>query len=200
MKTGLVIVAHPDDETVWMGGAILLQKDIKWTIFSLCRKYDKDRAPKFKKVCRLYGAEALISDLEDDDIMSIKQSLPEIEKRILKELKKKKFTYIFTHGYNGEYRHKRHIGVHLVVKKLVEKRILKCDKLFFFAYKLNPKKRVVYQTKKPDLVFNLSREILKKKKDIIKNLYGFSKNSFENLSCLAKETFYENTNSLRTSK
>ena len=82
MKTGLVIVAHPDDETIWMAGMILNSKNIDWTIFSLCRKDDPDRVPKFKKVCDYYRARGIISDLEDEEIMDIKESLPEIEKRI----------------------------------------------------------------------------------------------------------------------
>ena len=64
----LCIVAHPDDETIWMGGKILKEKDWDWTILSLCRGDDRDRMPKFKKVCRIYGAKAVISDLDDEKL------------------------------------------------------------------------------------------------------------------------------------
>ncbi|MDP2910704.1 MAG: PIG-L family deacetylase [bacterium] len=190
MKTGLVIVAHPDDETIWMAGIILNFKNINWTIFSLCRKDDPDRAPKFKRVCDYYKAKGIISDLEDEDIMDLRQSLPEIEKRIKKELKRKRFDYIFTHGSNGEYGHIRHIGVHKAVKKLIQEKKLFCQHLFFFAYKLNSQKRIInYQDKYVDLIFNLTSEELKNKKNIIKEIYRFSKKSFEYKSCLEKETF-----------
>jgi len=190
MKTGLVIVAHPDDETIWMAGMILNSKNIDWTIFSLCRKDDPDRAPKFKKVCDYYRARGIISDLEDEEIMDIKESLPEIEKRIKKELRTDKFDYIFTHGLNGEYGHIRHIGIHKIVKKLVQEKKLFCHHLFFFAYKLNSQKRIInYPDKSVDLIFNLTSEELKTKKNIIKKIYGFSQKSFESRSCLKKETF-----------
>ena len=45
-KKALIIVAHPDDETIWMGGTILKYTELEWTIYSLCRASDKDREPK----------------------------------------------------------------------------------------------------------------------------------------------------------
>lgn len=182
-KKALVVVAHPDDETIWMGGMILNSKDIDWTIFSLCRSEDPDRAPKFKKVCEQYGAKSLMSDLEDEGIMDTEQSIPEIKKRILKNFAGKKFAYIFTHGYNGEYGHERHLGVHLAIKDLIKKKQIACDNLFFFAY----------YGAESNFSFNLNQNLLKSKKNVIEKLYGFKRNSFEWLNCLPKET-YENLN------
>lgn len=196
MKKALVIVAHPDDETIWMGGAILSLKDIDWTIFSLCRRNDQNRAPKFKKVCAHYGARSLISDLEDEGIMDVKESLSEIKKRIITRFAGEKFAYIFTHGYNGEYGHERHIGTHLAVKNLVKKKIISCEKLFFFSYRQDSKKNILNNTALSNFSIELNGKELAAKKNIIEKMYGFNKNSFESRSCLPKETFlsYENFN------
>lgn len=193
-KKALIVVAHPDDETIWMGGTILSLKNIYWTIFSLCRGNDPDRAPKFKKVCQYYNAHSLMSDLEDEGIMNVKKSLLEIKKRITANFTGEKFTYIFTHGYNGEYGHERHLGTHLAVKDLIKNKIIICQKLFFFSYQLDQKNNIVNNTKLSDFAIKLNSEKLITKKNIIEEIYGFNKNSFESLSCLPKETFqsYEN--------
>ncbi len=175
----LVIVAHPDDETIWLGGALKKFKGVNWTIFCLCRASDKDRAPKFKKVCAHFGAKAIMTDLEDEGRLSIQQSLTPIKKLIVKNIKHKKFDYLFTHGANGEYGHERHQAVHLAVKDLVAKKFLKADQTFFFNYKktdLSPKAD-------SDFVLKLSAKDLAAKQGAMTNIYGFAKNGIDVKYC-----------------
>ena len=98
----LVIVAHPDDETIWMGGLLLRNKN-NWdtTILSLCRADDKDRAPKFKKVCNLLNATPIISDLDDEELKPINpnQIINKIQNLIDTN---QTFDQIFTHGKDGD--------------------------------------------------------------------------------------------------
>lgn len=188
-ENALVVVAHPDDETIWMGGTILRYPEINWTIFVLCRRNDPDRYPKFMRVAKFYGARGIISNLEDEGIMSIQTSLPKIEKRLTANIGNKRFRYIFTHGANGEYGHPRHVGVHMGVRRLVKGGKLRCEEFFTFAYHTIPPKRIRNHSQKACFFTVLTRKEHAKKRSIVKDLYGFSKSSFENVSSLATETF-----------
>ena len=128
MKEALAIVAHIDDETIWMGGMILKHKDWKWTIYSLCRKNDIDRAPRFVKVCKYYGADHVVTNLEDEKLFPLR--VDDVVDLIKRNLPKKEYDYIFTHGYNGEYGHVRHREVHRAINKMLRNGELKCKKLF----------------------------------------------------------------------
>ena len=182
----LVIVAHPDDETIWMGGTLLVNKD-KWdtTIISLCRKEDKDRAPKFKKVCELFKAKCFISDLEDEELDDI--TVNEVIDRISK-FADKSYDTIFTHGKNGEYGHKRHIDVHNAVAEMPKNKILSAKEIFFFSYV--KKGKYCYADKKAKRFIKLDEIHFKNKRNIIKNVYGFDENSFEYL-CSGKNEAFE---------
>ena len=60
-----VVVAHPDDETLWAGGTLLMSSECHWTVVTLCRRSDTDRAPKFFRVLEYLGAAGTMGDLDD---------------------------------------------------------------------------------------------------------------------------------------
>jgi LmbE family N-acetylglucosaminyl deacetylase len=190
----LVLVAHPDDETIWMGGYIMQKPKDDWTIFSICRASDKNRAPKFKKVCNHFKAKSIMTDIDDESDKPLKLEL--IKKTILKNLKENQFDQIFTHGANGEYGHIRHIELHKAVKELLKGKKLTCKKLFFFAYKPseipslhNPDIKIPIADQSADQVIKLAKQQHKEKVKIITDIYGFISPIFETMAAGQIEAF-----------
>jgi len=188
-KTVLVIISHPDDETIWMGGTLLRNKN-EWdtTIICLCRADDEDRAPKFEKACKEFNAKGFISDLDDE----IDNPVPisEYIKRI-KQFADKKYDIIYTHGENGEYKHIRHIETNRAVVNLISSKQLLCKELFFFSYikKDNNYQGFCLHNSNANIFIKLNNLEILTKKNIIQNIYGYSKGGFEEKSCNNIETF-----------
>lgn len=187
-KKAIAIVAHPDDEIIFMGGAIMKNPQIDWTVFCLCRASDKDREPKFRRVCAKNKVKGFITDLEDEDIMSVNESVPVIEKILREKLKGKKFDYIFTHGTNGDYGHKRHIGVHRAVKKLIAVKFFKPEAVFYFNYKRTGKKKIEAKSGS-NCKLKLSKDELRLKQEIVGHMYGYAMDGIDVGFCTSPESF-----------
>jgi len=103
-----VVIAHPDDETLWCGGYILDHPEFDWRIVTLCRASDPDRAPKFRRVLEELGAVGEMADL-DDEPDQVPLPIEQIRETIARLLAGNSYSLILTHGPKGEYtRHRRH--------------------------------------------------------------------------------------------
>jgi hypothetical protein len=190
VQNAACIVAHPDDETLWTGGTILLNPQIQWTIISLCRKSDKERAGKFFEAVGEYKAEGIMGDL-DDGLEQKPLDSGLLKQTIMDLLPKGEFEIIITHSRAGEYtRHLRHEEIGAACAELFRSGKLAAGRLLAFAYEDGNKKYLPRAVASADLVIELPEKIWEKKYEIITKIYGFAQTSFEAKTTPKQEAFW----------
>ena len=184
------IVAHPDDETLWAGGTILMHPDSKWTVITLCRKSDPDRAGKFVKALERLNATGAMGDLNDGPEQSPLDS-GQVQDTILELLPSERFDLIITHSPWGEYtRHLRHEETGKAVMALRKSSRLSAGEVRMFAYEDGGNKYLPRVIEDADIRIKLPESIWQEKYDIISNTYGFSPESFEAKTTPREEGFW----------
>ncbi|MGD8787798.1 MAG: PIG-L family deacetylase [Phycisphaerales bacterium] len=184
-----VIVAHPDDETLWAGGLILMHPEARWTVMTLCRKSDPDRAPKFFKALEKLGAVGFMADL-DDGSEQIPLNDSEVQNKIIELLPSNRFDLIVTHSTSGEYtRHLRHEETARAVLALWNNGRLFTDRLWAFAYEDGNREYLPRAIEQADISVDLADDIWRQKYDIVTGIYGFDKDSFEARTTPRQEAF-----------
>jgi LmbE family N-acetylglucosaminyl deacetylase len=199
-KAVVVIVAHPDDETLWAGGTILSHPSWQWFIVCLCRRSDKERAPKFFKTLQILGAEGIMGDLDDGPEQKPLNEI-ELQHAILQLLPSTHFDLIISHNPNGEYtRHIRHEETGKAVIKLWHAAKISANELWTFAYEDGDKEYYPRPIENATFYRVLTKRIWLKKYSIITETYGFEKNSFEAETTPRAESFWQFTNSYDAQK
>lgn len=194
-KTVAVIVAHPDDETLWSGGTILSHPSWKWLIVCLCRGSDKERAPRFYDALKILKSEGIMGDLDDGPEQNPLDE-KEVQLAILDLLPPKHYDLIISHNPNGEYtRHLRHEEAGKAVIKLWCTGKISAKELWTFAYEDGNKEYYPRPAENATFYRTLTKQIWLKKYSIITETYGFEKTSFEAETTPLAESFWQFSNS-----
>lgn len=128
----LMIVAHPDDETIW-GGSHLLHGN--YTVLCITNKNNKKRKKEFMQAMKKTHSKGIILNYPDktngqrDNWNSCKKA---IQKDIQNEIDSKNWDTIVTHNPHGEYGHIHHKMVSKFVTKIVKKE-KETKKLVYFG-------------------------------------------------------------------
>lgn len=194
-KNVAIVVAHPDDETLWAGGTILMHPMWKCFIACLCRGNDTDRAPRFQQALEIYKAKGKIGDLDDEPDQQPLDA-EQVEQVILELLPKEHFELIITHNPSGEYtRHRRHEETGKAVIELWKDNKISADTLWAFAYEDGGKQYYPRPVADATIQHKLTKQIRTRKYKIITGTYGFGKGSWEAETTPISEAFREFSNS-----
>jgi LmbE family N-acetylglucosaminyl deacetylase len=192
-KTVAVIVAHPDDETLWAGGTILSHPAWQWFIVCLSRVNDEDRSLRFYNALRILKSEGIMGDLDDGPEQKPLEE-NKVEQVVLNLLPAKHFDLIISHNPTGEYtRHIRHEEAGKAVIKLWNTGEISTNELWNFAYTDNNKKHYPVAVENASIYRTLTKRIWLRKYRIITETYGFEKNGFEAETTPRAESFWQFT-------
>jgi len=195
-----IIVAHPDDETLWAGGTILSHPTWKCFIVCLCRKSDSERAPKFYQALKILRAEGIMGDL-DDGPDQIPLNEKDVECAILDLLPVTNFDLIITHNPTGEYtKHLRHEEISRAVITLWAKGKIATEQLWTFAYEDGDKKYYPRPIENASIFRTLTKRIWRRKYSLINETFGFKATCWEAKTTPKAESFWQFKNSADAEK
>lgn len=190
VANAVVVVAHPDDETLWAGGVILGNPHVRWHVISVTRASDADRAPRYRAALAALGATGDIADLDDGpDQRPMPPRL--LELTIATMLPTTRIDLLLTHGPEGEYtRHRRHEEVCRAVVSLWQEGLARANSLWLFAYGDSGAGTVPRPKAAADLRYQLTAGQWAQKTRIITDVYGFAADSWEARSVSRVEAFW----------
>jgi len=122
--TRIMIVAHPDDESLFGGEALTSLKG--WMVVCVTNAGVIERRQEFVNAMNLIKANYVM--LNHADHLASGNFDPSLERQLAELIAERPWEMIVTHGRRGEYGHTQHKAVHQIVCRLAPR-----DRIFVFG-------------------------------------------------------------------
>lgn len=172
----LVIVAHPDDETIWAGAHMA---EDGYFVVCVTNGNNETRSKEFKSILKAFDNKGIILNFPDktfgkrDDWSKVKDKIIHDLTAIIEH---NDWEIIATHNPDGEYGHQHHIMINNIVTDIYDELDKKGD-LYYFGkyYKASDVEEAM------EGIEGVSKESLEKKEEVLK-LYKSQEKTVNNLS------------------
>lgn len=111
----LMVVAHPDDETLFGGAQLILQNN--WKVICVTNGDNPVRRAEFESVMFITKSQFEIWSYYDEQFVPLDEI--DLAKDLDRVVRKQKWNKIVTHNQDGEYGHLHHKQIHQLMRKIV---------------------------------------------------------------------------------
>lgn len=180
----LLLISHPDDDTIFCGGTILTNPNDEWHVVSmLFTLEDEPRGVEFKNAMENYKRlgvnltyQSLGFAVDDDDIDTWREAVKNLNLTP---------DAVYTHNSEGEYHHTHHVKVNKIANELFPN-----TRIYEFICPTMYRLQLVYQPFLANTkVVPLSPEVLRNKLDIYNNNYTSQLENWRNLPDIMRFEF-----------
>lgn len=104
-----MVVAHPDDETLWGGHQIAKDPPQSWHVICCTTPSEGDRVTRFHDALKILGATGEVLSIPDKSTPMTLEERGIVKQVVRKRVRETNFRELVTHGPLGEYGHPRHV-------------------------------------------------------------------------------------------
>lgn len=127
--TRIMVVAHPDDETLW--GGVTLASDAGWAVICATHRATKARRLAFGRALSALGTHGVMLEVPDrKELRPTEGDLVLLRQAIEPVIDTPRVVQVMTHGPEGEYGH----PLHRAISALVTDLCASGDRLWYFDF------------------------------------------------------------------